>query len=80
MSQPLNAPGNAVFFTVQNSTLTGNSIPGGTASNYHAIYSVAIRGADPQQPVSRITATPQLNFVAGISSLRPAPTIQDYTS
>ncbi len=79
VSQPLNAA-NAVFLTVQNSTLTGNSIPGGTVNNDHAIYTLAIRGVLIRNNLLQNHGNSAIKLLQGGFFSLSCPTIQDYTS
>lgn len=79
VSQPVNA-GNAVFLTVENSTLTGDSLPGGTINNDHAIYTLAIRGVLIQNNLLQNHGDSAIKLLQdGFHSLS-CPAIQNYTS
>jgi len=79
VSQPINAA-NARFLTVQNSTLTGDSIPGGAVRNDHAIYTLAIRGVLIQNNLIQNHGNSAIKLLQGGFSSPACPTIQDYTS
>ena len=79
VSQPINAA-NARFLTVENSTLTGDSIPGGTVNNDHAIYTLAVRGALIQNNLIQNHGNSAIKLLQGGFSSPTCPTIQDYTS
>ena len=79
VSQPINAA-NAVFLTVQNSTLTGNSMPGGTINNDHGIYTLAIRGVLIRNNSIQNHGNSAIKLLQGGFHAPACPTIQDYTS
>jgi len=79
VSQPINAA-NALFLTVQNSTLTGNSVPGGAVKNDHAIYTLAIRGVLIRNNLIRNHGNSAIKLLQGGFSAPSCPTIQNYTS
>jgi hypothetical protein len=79
VSQPINAA-NARFLTVENSTLTGDSIPGGAVRNDHAIYTLAIRGVLIQNNLIQNHGNSAIKLLQGGFSSPTCPTIQDYTS
>jgi Pectate lyase superfamily protein len=79
VSQPINAA-NARFLTVQNSTLTGDSLPGGTVRNDHAIYTLAVRGALIRNNLIRNHGNSAIKLLQGGFHSPSCPTIQDYTS
>lgn len=79
VSQPINAA-NALFLTVQNSTLSGNSIPGGAVKNDHAIYTLAIRGVLIRNNLIRNHGNSAIKLLQGGFSAPSCPTIQNYTS
>lgn len=79
VSQPINAA-NAVFLTVGNSTLTGDSIPGGTVNNDHAIYTLAVRGVLIQNNLIRNHGNSAIKLLQGGFSAPSCPAIQNYTS
>ena len=60
---------------MQNSTLSGNSVPGGAVKNDHAIYTLAIRGVLIQNHGNSAIKLLQGGFYAP-----SCPTIQNYTS
>ena len=78
VSQPINAA-NAVFLTVENSTLTGNSIPGGAVNNDHAIYTLAIRGVLIRNNLLQNHGNSAIKLLQGGFFSPSCPTIQDYT-
>jgi len=79
VSQPINAA-NAVFLTVQNSTLTGNSIPGGTVNNDHGIYTLAVRGVLIRNNLIQNHGNSAVKLLQGGFYAPSCPTIQNYTS
>jgi hypothetical protein len=79
VSQPINAA-NARFLTVQNSTLTGDSVPGGTINNDHAIYTLAIRGVLIRNNLMRNHGSSAIKLLQGGFFAASCPTIQNYTS
>ena len=79
VSQPINAA-NAVFLTVENSTLTGNSPPGGDVNNDHAIYTLAIRGVLIRNNLLQNHGNSAIKLLQGGFFSPTCPTIQDYTS
>jgi hypothetical protein len=79
VSQPINAA-NATFLTVQNSTLTGDSVPGGTVHNDHGIYTLAIRGVLIQNNLIQNHGNSAIKLLQGGFYSPSCPTIQNYTS
>jgi hypothetical protein len=79
VSQPINAA-NARFLTVQNSTLSGNSVPGGAVKNDHAIYTLAIRGVLIHNNLIRNHGNSAIKLLQGGFFAASCPTIQNYTS
>jgi hypothetical protein len=79
VSQPINAA-NAQFLTVENSTLTGDSIPGGMVNNDHGIYTLAIRGALIQNNLIQNNGNSAIKLLQGGFFSPSCPTVQDYTS
>jgi hypothetical protein len=79
VSQPINAA-NALFLTVKNSTLTGNSIPGGTVNNDHGIYTLAVRGALIESNLIQNNGNSAIKLLQGGFHSPSCPTIQNYTS
>ncbi len=79
VSQPINAA-NATFLTVTNSTLTGDSLPGGAVRNDHAIYTIAIRGVLIQNNLIQNHGNSAIKLLQGGFHDTACPTIQDYTS
>jgi hypothetical protein len=79
VSQPINAA-NAVFLTVENSTLTGDSIPGGVTNNDHGIYTLAIRGVLIRNNLFQNHGNSAIKLLQGGFFSPSCPTIQDYTS
>jgi len=79
VSQPINAA-NAVFLTVENSTLTGDSIPGGSVNNDHGIYTLAIRGVLIQNNLIQNHGNSAIKLLQGGFSSPACPTIQNYSS
>jgi len=79
VSQPINAA-NALFLTVQNSTLSGNSVPGGAVKNDHAIYTLAIRGVLIRNNLIRNNGNSAIKLLQGGFWAPSCPTIQNYTS
>jgi hypothetical protein len=79
VSQPINAA-NAVFLTVENSTLLGDSLPGGTIHNDHAIYTLAVRGVLIQNNLIQNHGNSAIKLLQGGFHSASCPTIQDYTS
>ncbi len=79
VSQPINAA-NAVFLTVENSTLTGDSVPGGVSNNDHGIYTLAIRGVLIQNNLFQNHGNSAIKLLQGGFFAPACPTIQDYTS
>jgi len=79
VSQPINAA-NATFLTVENSTLTGDSIPGGTVNNDHAIYTLAVRGVLIQNNLIQNHGNSAIKLLQGGFYSPSCPTIQNYTS
>ncbi|HTB10537.1 MAG TPA: glycosyl hydrolase family 28-related protein [Bryobacteraceae bacterium] len=79
VSQPINAA-NARFLTVENSTLTGDSIPGGAVHNDHAIYTLAVRGALIRNNLLQDHGNSAIKLLQGGFSSLVCPTIQDYSS
>jgi hypothetical protein len=79
VSQPINAA-NAVFLTVENSTLTGDSVPGGTVNNDHGIYTLAVRGALIQNNLIQNHGNSAIKLLQGGFFAPSCPTIQNYTS
>jgi hypothetical protein len=79
VSQPINAA-NALFLTVENSTLTGNSVPGGQINNDHGIYTLAVRGVLIQNNLLRNHGNSAIKLLQGGFHSATCPTIQDYTS
>jgi hypothetical protein len=73
VSQPINAA-NAVFLTVENSTLTGDS------KNDHAIYTLAIRGALIRNNLIQNHGNSAIKLLQGGFHDAACPAIQDYTS
>ncbi len=79
VSQPINAA-NALFLTVENSTLLGDSLPGGTIHNDHAIYTLAVRGVLIQNNLIQDHGNSAIKLLQGGFHSASCPTIQDYTS
>jgi hypothetical protein len=79
VSQPINAA-NALFLTVRNSTLTGDSVPGGTINNDHAIYTLAVRGVLIRNNLMRNHGSSAIKLLQGGFFAPACPTIQNYTS
>ena len=79
VSQPINAA-NSLFLTVENSTLSGNSIPGGTVNNDHGIYTLAIRGVLIQNNLIRNHGNSAIKLLQSGFHSPSCPTIQNYTS
>jgi hypothetical protein len=79
VSQPINAA-NATFLTVENSTLTGDSVPGGATHNDHGIYTLAIRGVLIQNNLFQNHGNSAIKLLQGGFSSPSCPTLQDYTS
>jgi hypothetical protein len=79
VSQPINAA-NARFLTVQDSTLTGDSVPGGTINNDHGIYTLAIRGVLIENNLLQNHGNSAIKLLQGGFSSPTCPTIQNYTS
>lgn len=79
VSQPINAA-NAVFLTVENSTLSGNSLPGGAINNDHGIYTLAIRGVLIQNNLIQNHGNSAIKLLQGGFHSATCPTLQDYTS
>jgi hypothetical protein len=79
VSQPINAA-NARFLTVQNSTLTGDSVPGGAVKNDHAIYTLAIRGVLIHNNLIRNHGNSAIKLLQGGFFAASCPTIRNYTS
>jgi Right handed beta helix region len=79
VSQPINAA-NARFLTVQNSTLTGDSIPGGVVNNDHGIYTLAIRGVLIENNLIENHGNSAIKLLQGGFHAPSCPTIQDYAS
>ena len=68
------------FSPSQNSTLSGNSIPGGAVKNDHAIYTLAIRGVLIRNNLIRNHGNSAIKLLQGGFSAPSCPTIQNYTS
>jgi len=66
--------------TVRNSTLTGDSIPGGEVRNDHAIYTIAIRGVLIRNNVIQNHGNSAIKLLQGGFHDSACPTNQDYTS
>lgn len=79
VSQPINAA-NARSLTVENSTLTGNTIPGGTVNNDHAIYTLAIRCVLIRNNLLQNHGSSAIKLLQGGFFSPACPTIQDYTA
>lgn len=79
VSQPINAA-NATFLTVENSTLTGDSVPGGAVRNDHAIYTLAVRGVLIRNNLIRNHGNSAIKLLQGGFFAASCPTIQNYTS
>jgi hypothetical protein len=79
VSQPINAA-NALFLTVENSTLLGDSLPGGAIHNDHAIYTLAVRGVLIQNNLIQDHGNSAIKLLQGGFHSASCPTIQDYTS
>ncbi len=79
VSQPINAA-NALFLTVTNSTLTGDSVPGGTVNNDHGIYTLAVRGALIENNLIQNNGNSAIKVLQGGFHSPSCPTIQNYTS
>ncbi len=79
VSQPINAA-NAVFLTVTNSILTGDSVPGGAINNDHAIYTLAVRGVLIRNNVLQNHGNSAIKLLQGGFHSPSCPTIQNYTS
>ena len=79
VSQPINAA-NAVFLTVENSTLLGDSLPDGTVHNDHAIYTLAVRGVLIQNNLVQDHGNSAIKLLQGGFHSASCPTMQDYTS
>ncbi len=79
VSQPIYAA-NADFLTVENSTLTGDSIPGGVVNNDHGIYTIAIRGVLIQNNLIQNNGNSAIKLLQGGFHAPSCPTIQNYTS
>jgi hypothetical protein len=80
VAEPINAA-NAVFLTVEDSTLSGNSnTPPGTVMNDHGIYTLAIRGVLIQNNLIQNNGDSAVKLLQGGFASASCPTIQDYTS
>jgi hypothetical protein len=79
VSQPINAA-NAVFLTVENSTLAGDSLPEGAIHNDHAIYTLAVRGVLIQNNLIQNHGNSAIKLLQGGFHSASCPTIQDYSS
>jgi len=79
VSQPINAA-NAVFLTVENSTLTGDSLPGAAVHNDHAIYTLAVRGVLIQGNLIQNHGNSAIKLLQGGFHSPTCPTIQNYIS
>ncbi len=73
VSQPINAA-NALFLTVQNSTLTGDG------NNDHAIYTLAVRGVLIRNNLLQNHGNSAIKLLQGGFHAPSCPAIQNYTS
>jgi len=79
VSQPINAA-NTLFLTVENSTLLGDSLPGGAIHNDHAIYTLGVRGVLIRNNLIQDHGNSAIKLLQGGFHSASCPTIQDYTS